>query len=106
MLHFATEEPEYGRLGAVEMYGAGPRALEQREMVTEGMEGLLQPGYEVAPDVPPIAAEAIGGALYALLYDFVKAEGPERLPALVPSFVYVTLATFLGAEEAYAVATG
>jgi AcrR family transcriptional regulator len=106
MLHFAAEEPEYGRLGAVEMYGAGPRALEQREMVTEGMEGLLQPGYEVAPGVPPVAAEAVGGALYALLYDFVESEGPERLPALVPSFVYVTLAPFLGAEEAYAVATG
>lgn len=106
MLHFAAEEPEYGRLGAVDMYGAGPRALEQREMVTEGMEGLLQPGFEVAPEVPAIAAEAVGGALYALLYDFVKAEGPERLPALVPSFVYVTLAPFLGAEEAYAVATG
>ncbi len=106
MLHFAAEEPEYGRLGAVEMYGAGPRALEQREMVTEGMEGLLQPGYEVAPQVPAIAAEAVGGALYALLYDFVKAEGPERLPALVPSFVYVTLAPFLGADDAYAVATG
>jgi AcrR family transcriptional regulator len=106
MLHFAAEEPEYGRLGAVEMYGAGPRALEQREMVTEGMEGLLQPGFEVAPEVPAIAAEAVGGALYALLYDFVKAEGPERLPALVPTFVYVTLAPFLGAEEAYAVATG
>jgi AcrR family transcriptional regulator len=105
MLHFAAEEPEYGRLGAVEMYGAGPRALEQREMVTEGMEGLLQPGYEVAPDVPAIAAEAIGGALYALLYDFVKAQGPQRLPALVPTFVYVTLASFLGADEAYAIAT-
>lgn len=106
MLHFAAEEPEYGRLGAVEMYGAGPRALEQREMVTEGMEGLLQPGYEVAPHLPAITAEAVGGALYALLYDFVKAEGPARLPALVPSFVYVTLAPFLGAEEAYAIATG
>lgn len=75
-------------------------------MVTEGMEGLLQPGYEVAPEVPAIAAEAVGSALYALLYDFVKAEGPERLPALVPSFVYVTLASFLGADEAYAVAIG
>jgi AcrR family transcriptional regulator len=105
MLHFAAEEPEYGRLGAVEMYGAGPRALEQREMVTEGMEGLLQPGYELSPGTPAIAAEAIGGSLYALLYDFVKRNGPERLPALVPSFVYVTLAPFLGAEEAYAVAT-
>lgn len=106
MLHFAAEEPEYGRLGAVEMYGAGKRALEQREMVTEGMEGLLQPGYELAPDVPPIAAEAIGGALYALLYDFVKANGPVRLLELVPTFVYVTLAPFLSAEEAYEAAVG
>ena len=106
MLHFAAEEPEYGRLGAVEMYGAGKRALEQREMVTEGMEGLLQPGYEVAPDVPPIAAEAIGGALYTLLYDFVKARGPVRLLELVPTFVYVTLAPFLGAEDAYEAAIG
>jgi AcrR family transcriptional regulator len=106
MLHFAAEEPEYGRLGAVEMYGAGKRALEQREMVTEGMEGLLQPGYEVAPGVPPIAAEAIGGALYTLLYDFVKERGPVRLLELVPTFVYVTLATFLGAEDAYEAAIG
>jgi len=106
MLHFAAEEPEYGRLGAVEMYGAGPRALEQREMVTEGMEGLLMPGYELAPEVPPIASEAIGGALYALLYDFVKARGPVRLLELVPTFVYVTLAPFLSAEEAYEAAIG
>ena len=106
MLHFAAEEPEYGRLGAVEMYGAGKRALEQREMVTEGMEGLLQPGYEVSPSAPPIAAEAIGGALYALLYDFVKRHGPVRLLELVPTFVYMTLAPFLGAEAAYEVAVG
>jgi AcrR family transcriptional regulator len=101
MLHFAAEEPEYGRLGAVEMYGAGKRALEQREMVTEGMEGLLQPGYAIAPGVPPISSEAIGGALYALLYDFVTKNGPARLLELVPTFVYVTLAPFLSAEEAY-----
>jgi hypothetical protein len=28
------------------MYAAGNRALDQREVVTEGMEGLLAPGYE------------------------------------------------------------
>ncbi|HEX6205108.1 MAG TPA: TetR/AcrR family transcriptional regulator [Solirubrobacterales bacterium] len=106
MLHFAAEEPEYGRLGAVEMYAAGKRALEQREMVTEGMEGLLQPGYEIADGIPPIAAEAIGGALYALLYDFVNDKGPGRLLELVPTFAYVTLAPFLGAEEAYEAAIG
>jgi len=66
MFSFGVGEPEYARLGAVEMYAAGKRALEQRESVTEMMEGLLAPGYELKPDVPPITAEAIGGALYAL----------------------------------------
>ena len=47
MFRFGAEEPEYARLGAVEMYAAGKRALEQREIVTEGMEGLLAPGYEL-----------------------------------------------------------
>jgi hypothetical protein len=67
---------------------------------------LLALGFETAPDAPEIAPEAIGGVLYALLYDFVKSKGPERLLELVPMFVYVTLAPFLSAEEAYAVAMG
>ena len=73
------------------MYAAGTPALEQREMVTEGMEGLLAAGFELAPGAPAMAPEAIGGALYAMLYDFVKANGPERLLELVPAAVYITL---------------
>jgi AcrR family transcriptional regulator len=106
MFCFGVQEPEYARLGAVEMYGAGKRALEQREQVTEGMEGLLAPGYELAPEAPAITAEAIGGALYALFYDHVKQKGAERLAEMVPLANYVTLAPFLGAEEAYALACG
>jgi AcrR family transcriptional regulator len=106
MFAFGAEEPEYARMGGVEMYAAGKRALDQREMVTEGMEGLLAPGYELKPDTPPIAAEAVGGALYSLLYDHVNKKGPETLPDLVPTLVYVTLAPFLSAEEAYEVAIG
>jgi AcrR family transcriptional regulator len=106
MFAFGAEEPEYARLGGVEMYAAGKRALDQREVVTEGMEGLLAPGYELKPDTPPIAAEAIGGALYSLLYDHVNKKGPETLPDLVPTLVYVTLAPFLGGEAAYEVAIG
>jgi AcrR family transcriptional regulator len=106
MFAFGAEEPEYARLGGVEMYAAGKRALDQREVVTEGMEGLLAPGYELKPDTSPIAAEAVGGALYSLLYDHVNKKGPETLPDLVPTLVYVTLAPFLSAEEAYEVAIG
>jgi AcrR family transcriptional regulator len=106
MFRWGAEEPEYARMGGKEMYAAGKRALDQREVVTEGMEGLLTPGYELKPDTPPIAAEAIGGALYSLLYDHVNQKGPETLPDLVPTLVYVTLAPFLEAEEAYEVAIG
>ena len=59
----------------------------------------------MAPDTPPIAAEAIGGAIYALVYDQVKANGSESLPELVPMATYMTLGPFLGAEEAYELAT-
>jgi AcrR family transcriptional regulator len=106
MFAFGAEEPEYARMGGVEMYAAGKRALDQREIVTEGMEGLLAPGYELKPDTPPIAAEAVGGALYSLLYDHVNKKGPETLPDLVPTLVYVTLAPFLSGEEAYEVSIG
>jgi AcrR family transcriptional regulator len=106
MFAFGAEEPEYARMGGVEMYAAGKRALDQRETVTEGMEGLLAPGYELRPDTPPIAAEAVGGALYSLLYDHVNRQGPETLPQIVPILVYVTLAPFLEAEDAYEVSIG
>jgi AcrR family transcriptional regulator len=106
MFAFGAEEPEYARMGGVEMYAAGKRALDQREVVTEGMEGLLAPGYELKPDTPPIAAEAVGGALYSLLYDHVNRKGPETLPQIVPILVYVTLAPFLEAEDAYEVSIG
>ena len=69
-------------------------------------ETVLAPGYELEPNIPPIAAEAIGGAIYALVYDQVKSKGPESLPELVPMATYMTLAPFLGADEAFALATG
>lgn len=106
MFRWGAEEPEYARMGGKEMYAAGTRALDQREVVTEGMEGLLVPGYELKPDTPPIAAEAVGGALYSLLYDHVNKKGPETLPDLVPTLVYVTLAPFLDGQDAYEIAIG
>ena len=59
-------------------------------------------------DVPGArrVGEAIGGAIYALVYDQVKANGPETLPELVPMATYMTLAPFLGSDEAFALAIG
>jgi AcrR family transcriptional regulator len=106
MFAYAVEEPAFARLGAVEVYAAGERALAQRDQVMEGLEALLAPGYELAPETSPIAAEAIGGAIYSLIHDKILADGPERLPETAPLATYIALAPFLGAEEACAVANG
>ena len=106
MLSYAIEEPAFAKLGAVDVYAAGRRALEQRDQVMEGMGMLLAPGYELNPEASPIAAEAIGGAIYALTYDQVLAGGPESLPELAPLATYIALTPFLGAEEACRVANG
>ncbi len=106
MFAFCAAEPEYTRLGAVDVYAAGRRALEQRDQVMESMEALLVPGYQLNPGVSPIAAEAIGGAIYSMIYDQVKGSGPESMGEIVPLATYVTLAPFVGGDEACAVANG
>jgi AcrR family transcriptional regulator len=106
MLAFCAAEPAYTRLGAVDVYAAGNRALEQRDQVMRGMEALLAPGYELKPDASPIAAEAIGGAIYSMIYDQVKRGEAEGVPEVGPLATYVALAPFLGAEQACAVANG
>jgi len=106
MLAFCAAEPAYTRLGAMDVYAAGGRALEQREQVMKGMEMLLAPGYERRPGANPIAAEAIGGAIYATIYERVKRDEIEALQEVGPLATYVALAPFLGAEEACAIANG
>ena len=104
---FAVAEPEYTRLGAMEMYANGKKAQVQREVVGELMEGLLKPGYELAPQTPKVDVEAIGGAVYALLYEQAMRKGPKQdLARMVAVAIYVALAPFVGAAEAYAVANG
>jgi AcrR family transcriptional regulator len=106
MFAFCAAETEYTTLGAVDVYAAGKRALEQRDRVMESMEALLIPGYERNPDASPIAAEAIGGAIYSMIYDQIKRSGAESMQEIAPLATYVTLAPFTGAAEACAVANG
>jgi len=104
MFAFCAADPEYTTLGAVDVYAAGKRALEQRDRVMESMEALLVPGYERNPDASPIAAEAIGGAIYSMIYDQVRRGGAESMGEIAPLATFITLTPFLGAEEACAVA--
>ena len=108
MCGFMAAEPDFARLRAVEVYAAGPAALAMRDRA--GME-LLEALVAAAPEkrvteADPIVLEAIGGAVYALIYDCVRDSGPQALPTVVPPATYITLAPFIGAERACEVANG
>lgn len=106
MLSFCAAEIEFTTLGAIDIYAAGRRALEQRDQVMAGLEALLVPGYELNPDASPLAAEAIGGAIYSMIYDQIKRGNGTAMQEITPLATYFALAPFVGAEQACAVANG
>jgi AcrR family transcriptional regulator len=104
MYAFLAAEPVFARASMVEVFAAGEEALEQRERTMAFMRTGLEPGFELAPELDRVIAEAIGGATARLAYEEIRRSGPEGLPRLAPLATYLTLAPFLGAEEAAAVA--
>jgi AcrR family transcriptional regulator len=104
LLAYLAAEPAWAQLSIVEVLAAGPLAMERRDSALSLFEGLLGPGYELAPDVHPVVAEAIGGAIYALMYEQIRDRGAHRLPELLPAAVIIALAPFVGTEAACKIA--
>ncbi len=106
IFRFLAGDPDFARLGTVEVYGAGGWALERRDITVEYLERFLAPGFELAPAAEPVAGELIVDSIYAMVYDRVRTEGPQTLLELAPLATYLTLAPFIGAEKACEVANG
>ena len=104
MCSYLVAEPAFARLAAVEVYAVGPEGLARRDRIIDSMSAMLAPAYGENPNVPRIASEAIGGAVYALLRNRIRNDGPRRLPEDIPLATYITLTPFVGPAEACAVA--
>jgi AcrR family transcriptional regulator len=103
---YFVAEPAMAELATVGVYGAGPQALARRDRVIDSLAAMLAPGFEENPSAPPVSAEAIAATVYALLREQVRNDGPESLGAVVPLATYITLVTFVGPDQALAVANG
>jgi AcrR family transcriptional regulator len=106
LFNFLASRPALAQLVMVEVYAAGPDAVARREEALRPLEILLAEGRARSPQVPAIATEVIPGGIFALAYRQIRDSGPESLPSLAPFCTYFTLAPFIGAEEAGAVANG
>ena len=106
LLAFLASEPEWSYMAMVEIFAAGPRARARRDRTIELFTGLVEPGRELAPEAGPVTLEAIGGAVYSLMYAAIRQRGAERLPEILPAAVFVVLAPFVGNGVASEVAGG
>lgn len=103
-LGYLARETNWAHAGVVEVLAAGQRGMERRDNAIEMFGALLDPGYELAPDTPSIAKEAVGGAVFDLIYDHIQERGAERLLELLPLTTFIALAPFVGADDAAAIA--
>jgi AcrR family transcriptional regulator len=104
VLSFLASRPALARLVIVEVYAAGPEAVERRAEALAPWRALVERGFELAPQTPRIAPELIGGGLSTLAYRMIREKGPAELPRLAPIFTYIALSPFVGAEVACEVA--
>jgi AcrR family transcriptional regulator len=103
---FYASEPDMARLASVEVYAAGPVALEHRDRRFEAFLALIEPGFSVAPETKPIAADLALGAVWTLVYNQIVTGGPEGLLQIAPLASYMILAPFAGTDEAVRISNG
>jgi AcrR family transcriptional regulator len=104
MFAFYAAEPLATRMAIAGIFAAGHELLDKREELVSSTEVALAPGFEHRPGLPRFVAEAIGGMIFELVAIELRARGTEQMAELAPLATYLTLAPFLGASEAEAVA--
>jgi AcrR family transcriptional regulator len=104
---YLASEPAHAHLTLVDTFAACPQAIEIRDAGMHAFATYLEPGYELNPaggSVPPIAAEAIVGGIWQVLYDYIEDDCIDELRGTAPQLAYLALTPFLGPEEAALVA--
>lgn len=103
VVDFFAEHPSYASVCVVEVLAAGPPALERRAAAMRRFAELLE---RTASDIPKsrrppaIAAEALVGGIYEILYARVLRKELDQLPALLPDLLYSTVLPYVGPEQA------
>jgi AcrR family transcriptional regulator len=106
LCNFLSSRPAFAQLIGVEIYAAGSAAVERRSETLRPLRDLIGEGFVRNPSVPPLATEAIEGAVFTLIYKRLRQSGPGSLPSLAPMLTYITLSPFLGPDEACRLANG
>lgn len=103
LLGFMAAQPSVARFGYVVARQMGPPALQTSyDAGVRVVAAMLDRGREYSKndEQPPTAAKGALGGPEAVIRREVMAGRAERLPGLLPDFVYGAVVPFLGQEEA------
>lgn len=97
---FLATHPAIAHLGGVGAWATSPAGLDLRAQGVALFGTLLDEGFRQYPDTNPVAAEAIGASLDALLFTSLRSRGAERLYEIGPTATFIALTPFVGTERA------
>jgi AcrR family transcriptional regulator len=102
-LDFLAAEPAFARMCIVDMFSAGPSALERYLSAVRLISSFIDGGRKLMPgreDVPPsVASMVVGGAAVVIRAEIVD-ERTEYLPEVGPDILYSLLIPYMYREEA------
>jgi len=106
-LETLAREPAFARTFLIEVFAAGPRALERRADVLRRFARLFEDLHDDArrqfPSLPPVPDAiyvAAVGAINELVSDFAREGRAAELPALEDTLLYLQVALFAGRDTA------
>jgi len=101
--YLVIERP-FARFGGVDVQAGSRMVLDVREQLMTSTQAFNDEGYRRYPGAEPIAAEAIGASIDALVFDQIVRCGDQRLYEITPTATYLALVPFVGVDEACAIA--
>jgi AcrR family transcriptional regulator len=103
MLRFLAGEPDLARLVMVEPVAAGGEIAARHRASMQGFVEILKAGrpeHGGGRPLPEVTEETLVGGIVSLIVREISADRTEQLEKLLPDLVELTLAPYLGAEEA------
>jgi AcrR family transcriptional regulator/2-hydroxychromene-2-carboxylate isomerase len=100
LLEHVAAHPFLGPVAFIEIFSVGPSGIERRSMLLQRFRDQLVNGVPESHRPSELIAEAIVGAIWAVVHDFVVRGQSNRVAELADDATYLALAPLIGHESA------
>jgi AcrR family transcriptional regulator len=101
-LQFLASEPEVARMGIVEVFAAGPRAIARRNEARRLFAEIIEENiHELVPSVrhPELTAETIVGGIFEVVFTRILTGRADELPGLADDLLVAILMLDVNPDE-------